>query len=144
MRLAPLLLLAACSYTYTIDLASSTMPRVHIKQVKVTSGATRITFRYDTDQTRRIGVHGPGEDGAFRISSVDGARSWKLQKIDGVAVFPERTTVDAGQALEFTLTFETIPDDLRHFNVGEGTYDPDSGETSWQFFDVRLRSEYKN
>ena len=139
--LAPLLLFA-CAFKYPMDKRSETSPAASITEMRVSTKSTKVTFRYAPKTTRRVGVHPPGHAGAFRISTVDGAESWPLEKIHGVATLPERTTVEAETSIEFTLTFAAIPEELRLLNIGEGEYRPDAGEKSLQFFDVRLEYDY--
>ena len=131
--------LAACiGPSYRMDRPADTMPDLHLTKVTVTPTATRISFRYRSDQTRRIGVHAPGAEGAFAIRAAKSTQTYALKGAQGIALLPERTLVEAGTALEFTLTFEPIPDMLREFHVGEGSYDPETGETAWHFRNVKL------
>jgi hypothetical protein len=122
-----------------MDRVSDTAFQLHITKVRVSKSKTVIDFEYSAgDQSRRVGVHPPGAEGAFEIETLDGAENFALQNIEGIAVLPDRTQVMAGSNLKFKLTFDPIPKTLRRFNVGEGDYDPATGETSWYFKDVDL------
>ena len=102
--------------------------------------ATTIHFRYEASgQLRRIGVHPPGHGGAFAIKSLDGKQTHALTAISGIAKLPERTQVQEDEVLEFSLTFEPIPESTGAFHVGEGDYDPETGESAWHFRDVKFR-----
>lgn len=135
-------LLAACAWTYKVDRAAQDVPQLTLLEVSRSRSSTKLTFRYATDETRQVGVAAPGQPGAFALTSVDGAQSWPLEKVAGIAELPERTTVEPGEPLEFTLTFAEIPDDLRLFDVAEGEYEGAEGESRWGFQHVRLRAAY--
>ncbi|MHC4548577.1 MAG: hypothetical protein ACYTEZ_07350 [Planctomycetota bacterium] len=137
---ALLIAVGGCGVRYALDKASVTMPNLHLTEVVVSPKATRVTCEYLPDQTRLVGVHPPGHEGAFSIQTLDRSRAYRLTGVEGIAILPERTTVEEGQTLKFRLTFEPIPDDLWEFHVGEGRYDAEAGETSWQFVKVSLRS----
>ncbi|MHC4162884.1 MAG: hypothetical protein ACYSUM_12205 [Planctomycetota bacterium] len=134
-----LILLAGCGTTYALDKTSVTVPALRMTEAIVAKGGTRLKFEYVPEQTRRVGVHPPGHEGAFSIQSLDRKQTYKLTAVDGIAVLPDRTTVDSGSTLEFSLTFEPIPDDMWEFHVGEGEYGAEAGESSWQFLKVSLR-----
>ena len=134
-----LILLAGCGTRYALDKTSMSVPALRMTGAIVATRGTRINFEYAPEQARRVGVHVPGHDGAFTIQSLDRKRTYKLTAVDGIAVLPERTTVNAGTTLKFSLTFEPIPDDMWEFHVGEGEYDAAAGESSWQFVKVSLR-----
>jgi len=132
-------LLAGCAgTTYVVDIASDTVPALRIVAVTNAKASTRVTLVYDAMDTgtRRLGVRAPGEPGAFVIRTPDGKRTYSLVAVEGVAILPARTTLFASQTLTFALTFERIPDDLRHFQLEEGESE---GDTRWQFHDVCLR-----
>ena len=136
---ALLILLAGCGTRYALDKTSVSVPALRMTETIVAGQGTRIKFEYAPEQARRVGVHPPGHDGAFSIQSLDRKRTYKLTAVSGIAVLPDRTNVDAGSTLEFSLTFEPIPDGMWEFNVGEGEYDTAAGESSWQFLKVSLR-----
>ena len=122
-----------------MDQVSDTVFQLHVTKVRVSGGKTVVEFEYSAgDQARRVGVHPPGAEGAFEIETLDGAESFALRKIEGIAVLPDRTQVMAGSNLKFKLTFDPIPETLRRFNVGEGDYDPAAGESSWYFKNIEL------
>ena len=95
-------------------------------------------LRTESGNRESVGVHPPGAEGAFEIETLDGAESFALRKIEGIAVLPDRTQVMAGSDLKFKLTFDPIPKTLRRFSVGEGDYDPATGESAWYFKTVEL------
>jgi hypothetical protein len=134
-----LILLAGCGTRYALDKASVTVPALRLTDAIVTKRGTRLKFEYAPEQARQVGVHAPGHEAAFVIRTLDGKQTYELTAVSGISVLPERTTVEAGSTLEFSLTFEPIPDDLWEFNVGEGEYDAAAGESSWQFLKVSLR-----
>ena len=122
-----------------MDQVSDTVFQLHVTKVRVSKDKTVVEFEYSAgDQARRVGVHPPGVEGAFEIETLDGAESFALRKIEGIAVLPERTQVMAGSDLKFKLTFDPIPNSLRRFSVGEGDYDPATGESAWYFKTVEL------
>ena len=123
-----------------MDKASVAIPYLTITNVDVGRKSTRIDFEYTPPegQPRRVGVHPPGHDGAFSIQSIDRSRKYALTGIRGIATLPDRTDVKGGEKRRFALTFEAIPDDMWEFHVGEGTYSPDAGETTWQFLNAKL------
>ena len=134
-----LILLAGCGTRYALDKTSMSVPALRMTGAIVATRGTRLTFEYAPEAARRVGVHAPGQEGAFTIQSLDRKQTYKLTAVDGIAVLPERTTVNAGTTLKFSLTFEPIPDDMWEFHVGEGKYDAAAGESSWQFLKVSLR-----
>ena len=144
MRLTLLILVvaaAACGgRRFVIDKASVSVPFLTITKVDVGRKSTPIYFEYAPPEgsPRRVGVHPPGHAGAFGIQSLDRSQTFALTGIQGIATLPDRKMVEGGGELRFALTFEPIPDDMWEFHVGEGTYDPDAGETSWQFLNVKL------
>lgn len=136
------LTLAACMGTaYSVEKVADTVPFLRITKVAVSGSSTKITFRYTAsgDQDRRIGVHPPGHGGAFRIQATTGTATYALTGVRRVAVLPDRTLVPQGSSREFTLVFEAIPETMNAFHVGEGDYDPESGESAWHFRDVEFR-----
>ncbi len=138
----PLLAFAACSSAreYRLDKVSDTTALLRITKIVAGPAETRITFRYQAaEESRRIGVHPPGADGAFVITNAEESQTYSLKKVEGVAMLPERTTVGRGEMLEFTLVFESIPASLTQVHVGEGMYSPEAGETSWHFLDIDLK-----
>jgi hypothetical protein len=132
-------LLAGCGTRYALDKTSVTVPALRMTGAIVASRGTRLDFEYAPDAARQVGVHPPGHKGAFVLQTLDRKQTYKLKGVDGIALLPERTTVEAGATLKFSLTFEAIPDDLWEFHVGEGEYDAAAGESSWQFLKVSLR-----
>ena len=134
-----LILLAGCGTRYALDMTSVTVPALRMTDAIVATRGTRLEFEYAPEHARRVGVHPPGHEGAFIIQTLDRKQTYKLTGVDGIALLPDRTTVEAGATLKFSLTFEAIPDDLWEFHVGEGEYDADAGESSWQFLKVSLR-----
>jgi hypothetical protein len=129
-----------CGTTYPVDQVSDTVPSLKIVKVAVNPDSTRIDFRYEArGATRRIGVHAPSDEGAFAIRSLDGKKTYRLTGIDGIAVLPERSTVEVGASLEFALTFEPIPQTMVEFQVGEGAFDAEPGESTWRFRNVSIR-----
>jgi hypothetical protein len=138
----PMLLLvplAGCGTRYALDKASVTVPTLRMTEAIVTKRATRLKFEYTPDHARQVGVYPPGHAGAFILQTLDRKRTYKLTGVAGVPLLPERTTLDAGETLKFSLTFEPIPDDLWEFHVGEGEHTAEAGESSWQFVKVSLR-----
>ncbi|MHC4972034.1 MAG: hypothetical protein ACYTG3_06855 [Planctomycetota bacterium] len=136
---ALLILLLGCGTRYALDKTSMTVPALRLTDAVVARRGTRLKFEYAPDQARQVGVHPPGHKGAFVIQTLDRKQTYKLTGVDGIAVLPERTTVAAGTTLEFSLTFEPIPDDMWQFHVGEGAYDAKADESTWQFQKVSLR-----
>lgn len=134
-----LILLGGCGTRYALDKTSMTVPALRLTDAIVARRGTRLKFEYAPTVARQVGVHPPGHQGAFVIRSLDGKRTWKLTAVDGIALLPERTRVEAGETLAFSLTFEPIPDDLWEFHVGEGEYETAAGESSWRFEKVSLR-----
>jgi len=137
-----LLLVAAvgCGTTYPVGQVSDTVPSLKIVKVVVMTDSTRIDYRYEASgATRRIGVHASTDEGAFAIRSLDGKKTYRLTSIDGIAVLPERSTVEDGRFLEFALTFEPIPKTMTEFQVGEGAFEAEPGESTWRFRKVILK-----
>ena len=138
----PLLAFAACSSAreYRLDKVSDTVALLRITKIVAGPDSTRITFRYQAaENTRRVGVHAPGTEGAFVITDAAETTTYKLQRVEGVATLPERSDVSRGEMLEFTLVFESIPASLKKVHVGEGRYSPEADEKSWHFLDIELK-----
>lgn len=136
---AVLILLLGCGTRYALDKASMSVPALRLTDAIVAKRGTRLKFEYAPEQARQVAVHPPGHDGAFIIQTLDRKQTYKLTGVDGIALLPDRTTVEAGATLKFSLTFEPIPDDMWEFHVGEGKYDAAAGESTWQFLKVSLR-----
>jgi len=134
-----LFLFIGCGTRYALDKTSMTVPALRMTGAIVASRGTRLDFEYAPDAARQVGVYPPGHAGAFVLQTLDRKKTYKLTGVDGIALLPDRTTVEAGATLKFSLTFEAIPDDLWEFHVGEGEYDAAAGESSWQFLKVSLR-----
>ncbi|MDH3591459.1 MAG: hypothetical protein OER88_06250 [Planctomycetota bacterium] len=138
-----LLLLGACTTAreYQVDQVSDSIALLRIVGVTVTGDATKVMFRYQADeQSRRIGVHPPGHSGAFVITDADGAAgTYALVESRGIATLPARTNVARGESHDFTLVFVPLPTPVRRVHISEGTYAPETGETSWRFTNVVLR-----
>ena len=134
-----ILVACACSSTeYSMDRISDTVQYLRVKKVKVGKSSTDIVFTYETKvQARSVGVHPAGHVGAFAIIAPD-KKIYKLTAVSGIAALPDRTRIEQGETLEFKLSFEPIPPELKTFDVGEGTYTPDAGESSWYFSKVKL------
>jgi hypothetical protein len=143
MKFAALLLLVAavgCGTTHPVSQVSDTVPSLKIVKVVVNTDSTRIDFRYQASgATRRVGVHAPSDEGAFAIRSLDGKKIYRLTGVDGIAVLPERSTVEDGTSLDFALTFEPIPKSMTAFQVGEGAFEAEPGESTWRFQKVSLK-----
>ena len=139
-RIVSLLVLFGCAGGYPVNQVADTVPFLRITRIQAGADATTIRFRYHaTDHARRIGVHPPGHGGAFSIKSLDGKQTYRLTGISGIETLPERTLVSADASLEFSLTFEPIPESTGAFHVGEGDYDPETGESAWHFRTVSFR-----
>jgi hypothetical protein len=81
-----LILLAGCGTRYALDKTSMSVPALRMTGAIVASRGTRITFEYAPDAARRVGVHAPGQDGAFTIQSLDRKQTYKLTAVDGIAI----------------------------------------------------------
>ena len=141
--LLPLLALPACTTAariYPVDKVSDTMVLLRLVQVEAHHDLTVVALRYQAgEELRRVGVHAPGTKGAFVITDETEETIYKLVAVKGISVLPDRTAVEPGGTLEFTLTFEPIPETLARINIGEGRSRPVPGETAWHFLDVELK-----
>lgn len=137
-----LVLCAACAtgVTHTVDQAAESVPQLKVTAVVVFADRTEVQFVYRAaDRGRRIGVHAPGEVGAFLLTDADTGQPYALRKVQGVAILPARTTVAPNEGVEFSLTFDSIPSTTKRVHVGEGDYRPQADETAWHVRGIVLQ-----
>jgi hypothetical protein len=115
-RLLLLTLLAAgCGDRYVVNETSDNLPSLILHEVRVSGGETKLVFRYEAAEACEVGLHPPGHAEAFALS--DGARTFALTDVSGIAELPETTSVNAHRSVKFALTFEPLPAEATTFGV---------------------------
>jgi hypothetical protein len=127
--------------TYVLDWpGDGTLTYVRIKQVVVGSDNTTVTVLLEntTRKPMSVSTAPPGDREAFYLQRADKKKRFKLLRVDGLPLSPQRTDVAAGESLQFTLTFEPIEPTMTVFDLHEGD-EQRAGTTYWNFSHVRLQ-----
>ncbi len=127
--------------TYVLDWpGDGALTYVRIKQVVVGPDNTTVTILLEntTRKSMSVSTAPPGNREAFYIQRADRKKRFKLLRVDGLPLAPERRDVAAGKSLQFTLTFEPIEPTMTIFDLHEGD-EQRAGTTYWNFSDVRLQ-----
>ena len=111
---------------YSMDVVCNTDSELRIQKVTNTDTKTivHMTFKAeahgDEGPTPQIQTAAPGQATAFYIADPDTRAEYKLLNVEGIALQPSWTNLNDGDTLDFTLTFERIPDQLTRFHLIEG------------------------
>lgn len=121
------LLVAGCGDRYFVNEAAETLPNLYLREVRVSSGGTKLVFRYEADEACEIGV-------PEALTLVTADRTLKLTGVSGIAEIPGKTRIDARGSLRFALEFEPLPEGATVFAVAG----PAAEGNTWQFPSVDL------
>ena len=134
---------------YAVDVVCDTNAQLRIKKVTITDTKTVIglTFKSETigndAPTNKMMIAAPGQQAAFYIADPDGRMEYKLLNVEGISLNPKWTFLEEGQPVNFTLTFERIPDHLTKFHLIEGKtqlLDENNNQTrTWSFMNVKIK-----
>lgn len=134
---------------YTMDVVCDTNAQISIKGIEITDTKTIIGLTFnnikigDEVPTDKIRTAAPGQQTAFYIADPDTRVEYKLLNVEGIALEPKFTQVTEGETVDFTLTFERIPNYLTRFHLIEGKVQavgPDNQPlTTWTFMNVNLK-----
>jgi hypothetical protein len=124
--------------TYTVNKAAITQPDAKITTVTNNEDETILTIEYINTGKReaRIGIDPPGHDMAFFITDIKSSEKYSLLDSDGVAIIPNRNSVNPGESLTFKLIFERIKMD--RFHLVEGKL-PTKNAITWHFTNIKLK-----
>jgi phage shock protein PspC (stress-responsive transcriptional regulator) len=131
---------ASINGTYTLRAVADTDPNLEITRATIDDAQTAIHFRFrnTTGESASISVSPPGDPRSFFIASSDLSRVFLLRDIEGIAIQPQRTVVEPGEDVEFTLIFDRIEDSMTRFHLIEGLVD-DPDVIEWVFQNVVLQ-----
>jgi hypothetical protein len=112
-----------------------------------TTTSMQLRFTGDVDGefggARSISTGAPGQLTSFFVQDAETDREFKLLNVDGLSLDPVRTVVRDGRSVEFSLTFERIPDSVTRFHLIEGKIQPPDQNGNpliyWVFSNVNLR-----
>lgn len=131
---------------YPMSMISNTCPELRIRKVTVTDSKTTIELNFthsELSADTKIRTAAPGQQTAFYIVDPDSGKEYKLLNVEGIAMEPSWTPIRSGESLDFTLTFERIPDSVTKFHLIEGKVQSFSEEdkplNSWTFMNVTLK-----
>ncbi|GAB4429999.1 MAG: hypothetical protein OHK0039_48660 [Bacteroidia bacterium] len=98
---------------------------LRVEEVRITPEATFITVKVTNPETKpyEVSVAARNLDDSYYITdrSTSGRRTFRMRDVKGIATYPQKTVIQPGQALLFTLEFPKIPDDMGYINLIEGT-----------------------
>jgi len=134
---------------YKLNVVCDTSAQLTIKSVEVTDKNTvielsfRNAFIKDASPTDSIRTAAPGKSTAFYIDDPESTKEYKLLSVKGIELEPKFTKIKEGDTLNFTLTFERIPDSLIKFNLIEGKTKSVGTDNqpldTWTFMNVELK-----
>lgn len=127
--------------TYTMDWpGDGKLGYLRIKQIAVSPDSTTVTInmKNTTGRSMSVSTAPPGNKEAFYIQRADHKKRFKLLRVEGIPLSPQRTNVPAGGSIQFTLAFEPIEPTMTIFDVYEGD-EQRPGTTYWNFSDVKLQ-----
>jgi hypothetical protein len=126
---------------YNLDVPSDTCPQLHIRRITHTPNSTIIDLTFINEglaPVMRVRTGAPGQQTAFTLTDPTSGHVYQLQNVEGISLDPLWTTVDEGETVNFTLTFERLPDDLTAFRLIEGVGDTSEQGQIWSFSNVPL------
>ena len=122
------------------EVTAQSQSYVFIENVKITSRSTFVRLRVENQEEKEflINIEKEGSPRAFFLTGRKGSQSniYRLKKIvDGVAVYPQTTSLKPGEPIYITLEFEKIPDGMGYVNLIEGRQE---NPQAWNFYQIDL------
>lgn len=90
---------------YSVNVACDTDPSLSIKKITITDTKTVIDLRSECKKEKGCMARAaaPGQQTAFYIADPDTRTEYKLLNVEGVSLEPKWTTLESGEALDYSL-----------------------------------------
>lgn len=113
---------------------SSSLRVVSARQLSMTF---ELVVEYTAADARKVGIEKPGEKNSFFIQQ--GGQRYPLRAAEGIVVGETTQSVPIGSTLQFTLSFDRLPEPTQPFDLIEGEHTAAGGTSYWDITYIRLR-----